>query len=422
MRGKGAEDRLAILQEARKRHYINAMADKLSGDVLVSVKDLIVTKGMETTACSRILKGWIPEYDATAVSRIRKLGAVIAKTNCDEFGFGSFNLNSAYGIPENPVAEGRVTGGSSGGSAALTAIMPDNHVSLATSTGGSIENPSAFCSVIGFVPSYGAVSRFGLISYLDSLDRIGIIGKDIGMISKAFDAIRGPDSRDGTAISIDEHLARPSSIAVIRELEEIAEPSIRKAFWKVIDASGMDVEEISLDISHSLEAYYVIAMAEASTNLARYCGLRYGMKGNVEGRHFDEYFREIRDAGFGDEAKRRIVAGTFIRMRGRMGRYYLKAMGVKARLSNLFRSAFSKADVLANPTMPVFPPKIRDVQKLKPVEHYRMDVATVPLAMSGLPHISLPLPTSLPSGITFTMPYKKDLSLLSFAQEAMTWM
>ncbi len=369
----------------------------------VSVKDNICTKGMQSSAGSKILEGYTPPFDATCVSRVKKeSGLIIGKTNQDEFGFGTFSVNSAYGIPKNPLDPTRTCGGSSGGAAGLAAALEMPHVALAESTGGSISCPAAFCNSVGLTPTYGLVSRYGLIDYANSLDKIGPVGKSVYDVALMLSIIAGHDTRDSTSIAkthydytthLGKNNLKGTKIAVPREYFMNVEKGVGKSVSKAIDALeelGASCREISLpSTKYALSSYYVIATSEASTNLARYCGLRYGLGIELSG-NYNEYFSRVRSAGFGDEAKRRIILGTFARMSGYRKAYYLKAMQVRTLIINEFKSAFKKFDIIAAPTMPMLPPKFTEIRRLKPAETYQMDVLTVPPNLAGIPMISLP--------------------------------
>lgn len=368
----------------------------------VSVKDNICTKGMLTTAGSRILETYIPVFDATAVKRIRESGGFIcAKTSMDEFGFGTFSTNCAYGIPKNPHDNERSCGGSSGGSGGLTAALDFPHISIAESTGGSISCPASFCGVVGITPTYGLVSRYGLVDYANSLDKIGCMGKTVWDAVLGLSLVAGNDSMDSTCLNekprdytkILEAPAIKAKLGIPMEYMNGLEPGVEKLFWdsvKKLESEGFEYEEISLpNTKHAISAYYIIACAEASTNLAKFCGLRYGLSGKMEG-DFNEYFSKIRSKGFGEEAKRRIILGTFARMAGYRSKYYLKAMKVRTLIINDFKKAFDDFDAIISPTMPILPPKFEEIKKLTPLENYQCDILTVPANLSGIPHISLP--------------------------------
>ncbi len=377
----------------------------------VSVKDNICTKGLQSSAGSSILDGYLPPFDATSVKRIKEAcGMIIGKTNQDEFGFGTFSVNSAYGVPKNPLDPARSCGGSSGGAAGLTQALDMPHVALAESTGGSISCPAAFCSVIGLTPTYGLVSRYGLIDFANSLDKIGPIGRYVYDTALLLSVIAGNDPRDSTSLQVAKkdytkcmsNDVKGMKIGVPKEYFKSVDSKIEKTVWaaiKKLEANGAKYEKVLLpNTKYALSAYYIIATAEASTNLARYCGMRYGLHLKLEG-NFDEYFSRVRSKGFGDEAKRRVILGTFARMSGYRDAYYLKAMRVRTLIINDFRKAFKRFDVLAAPTMPILPPKLSAIAKLSPIEQYQMDVLTVPANLAGMPMISMPAEEKKPIGL-----------------------
>ncbi len=373
---------------------------KLAG-LPVSVKDCICTAGLQSSAGSRILEGYIPIFDSTAVKKIKDEGGiVIGKTNQDEFGFGTFCTNSGFGIPKNPHDPTRCCGGSSGGAAGLTAALDLPHIALAQSTGGSISCPAAWCGVVGLTPTYGLVSRYGLIDYASSMDKIGLITKTVEDAALGLSVIAGHDPLDSTSIKKDvenyqQYLKemRTIRVGVPREYFEGVDPEIEKAVWDVIkrlESEGGKYEEISLKLTRAaLSAYYIIACSEASTNLAKFCGMRYGVEATIDG-NFNEYFSAIRTKYFGQEAKRRILLGTFARMAGYRDRYYLKAMQIRALVIKEFKQAFKQFDVLIAPTMPVIAPKFSEIEKLSPTQQYAMDVLTVGPNLAGIPHLSVP--------------------------------
>ncbi|MCS7094016.1 MAG: Asp-tRNA(Asn)/Glu-tRNA(Gln) amidotransferase subunit GatA [Candidatus Aenigmarchaeota archaeon] len=368
----------------------------------ISVKDNICTKGIQTTAGSKILEGYIPPFDATCVENVlREGGLIIGKTAMDEFGFGTFTTNCYYSIPKNPIDKRRVCGGSSGGAACLTLAADFPHIAIAQSTGGSIACPSSFTGTVGLTPTYGLVSRFGLIDYANSLDKIGCIGKEVYDVALLLSIIAGYDEKDSTSINKEktdytkflEENVKGLKVAIPREYFEGVDQEISQRVWdgiKILERIGIEYEEVSLPLTrYALPSYYIIAMAEASTNLAKFCGLRYGLSLELKG-NFNEYFSEVREVGFGEEAKRRVMLGTFVRMAGYRDAYYLKALKVRKLIINEFKKVFSKFDAIVAPTMPIVAPRFEDVEKLEPVEVYMMDVLTVPPELAGLPNISIP--------------------------------
>ncbi len=369
----------------------------------ISVKDNICTKDLETTAGSRILDGYIPPFDATVVQRVKNCGGIImGKTTMDEFGFGTFSLNSAHEIPRNAHDRARVAGGSSGGAAVLTALV-SHHVALAVSTGGSISCPAAFNGVIGLTPTYGIVSRWGLIDYANSLDKIGLMGQRVEDLEVVFSKIKGPDGKNAM-IKASRSMIRGGSkktmktlrIAVLDSVLSECDPRIVNQFHHSLDRLVAEdlIETDVVDIPSSrfsVAAYYIIATAEASTNLARYDGLRYGRQSRSHEEYFDEFFSQHRSKWFGKEAKMRILLGTFARMAGYKDKYYFKALKIRRALIQEFKEIFTKFDLVVTPTMPLFPPRIDEAHQLSPVEIYALDVLTIPPNLCGFPHLTLPM-------------------------------
>ncbi len=370
--------------------------------VAISVKDNICTKGIKTTAGSKILDSYVPPFNATCVEKVLKEGGfILGKTAMDEFGFGTFSVNCDYGIPKNPVDTDRTCGGSSGGAGCLTLAADFPHIAIAESTGGSISCPAAFTGTVGLTPTYGRVSRWGLVDYANSLDKIGCIGKTVKDVALLLSVISGPDEYDSTILNLPQEDftkylkadVKGMKIGVPKEYFENVDEKIVKAVWdaiKQLEELGASYKEVSLPhTKYSLPAYYIIAMAESSTNLAKFCGMRYGLHLPLQG-NFDEYFSAVRAGGFGEEAKRRIILGTFARMAGFRDAYYLKALKVRTKVIEDFKLAFKKFDVLAAPTMSVVAPRFDEIEKLEPIEVYMMDILTVAPNLAGIPMISVP--------------------------------
>ncbi len=378
---------------------------KLLG-IAVSVKDSICVKDVESTAGSRILQGYRPLFDAFAVQRVKEEGGVIiGKTSQDEFGFGGFSVNVGLGyeIPLNPFDKERSCGGSSGGAAGLSQKL-DGHIALGESTGGSIAEPASFCGVYGLCPTYGRVSRYGLIDFANSLDKIGPVGKNIEDAALLMGVISGYDAMDSTSLNVksenyESYLKKPvkgMKIGIIKEafgsgVEREVEKNVYNGIEE-LEEEGAKAEEISLElpIKHGIATYYMIATSEASTNLAKLCGMRYGMAEKLEGS-FNEYFTKVRSNNFGDEAKRRIIIGTFARMAGCRDAFYLKAMKVRTLMINEYKKAFKKFDALVSPTTSILAPKFSDIEKLTPLQHYMTDLMTVSPNVCGLPHLNVPV-------------------------------
>lgn len=366
----------------------------------VSVKDCICTKGLQSSAGSRILKGYEPPFDATVVHKIKRAGGVIVgKTQQDEFGFGTFSTNSGYGVPKNYLDPERSCGGSSGGAAGFTRAMDYPHIALGQSTGGSISCPASYCGVTGLTPTYGLVSRWGLIDYANSLDKIGVIAKSVEDCGSMLEVIQGFDTKDFTSLNtLKKTYSRLEGvenmvIGVPKEYMKCVGKDIQDMVWdavKYLESQGCKYKEVSLpNTKYALAAYYIIATSEASTNLSRYCGMRYGASPTVDG-DMNEFFSEARAEYFGEEVKRRILLGTFARMAGFKGKYYTKAFKVRSLVINDFEKAFKKVSVMVSPTMTSTAPKFSEIGGLTPVEQYKMDILTVGPNLAGIPHLNVP--------------------------------
>ncbi|HXX55015.1 MAG TPA: Asp-tRNA(Asn)/Glu-tRNA(Gln) amidotransferase subunit GatA [Methanoregula sp.] len=369
---------------------------KLAG-VAVAVKDNISTRGITTTCASKILEGYVPPYDAHVVALLRGEGAAIAgKTNMDEFGMGTTTENSAFGPTLNPHDTGRVPGGSSGGSAAAIAAGMVR-MALGTDTGGSIRCPAAFCGIVGLKPTYGRVSRYGLIAYANSLEQIGPMGKTVGDVSALMGVIAGHDRKDST--SHDRPFSHTPG-ADIRGLRigipaeyfgpgvdpEVA-ASVRKAIGKLEELGATTVPCSIPSMEYALAAYYVTCMSEASSNLARFDGVRYGPAADTKKSWHDAY-RDVRSAKFGTEVQRRIMLGTFALSSGYYGKYYAKAQVARENVRKDFARIFSEVDVIAGPTMPTVAFRLKE--KSDPLSMYLSDILTVPANLAGIPAISVP--------------------------------
>ncbi|WP_207589129.1 Asp-tRNA(Asn)/Glu-tRNA(Gln) amidotransferase subunit GatA [Halomontanus rarus] len=385
----------------------------------VAVKDNISTEGVRTTCGSRMLEDYVPPYDATVVSRLKDAGAtIVGKTNMDEFGMGTTTETSYFGAMENPAAPGRVPGGSSGGSAAAVAAG-DADLALGSDTGGSVRCPAAFCGVVGIKPTYGLVSRYGLVAYANSLEQIGPFGQTVEETAELLDVIAGPDDRDATTREPPEDSNSSYadaadgdvdglSIGVPTELLEGADEGVVETFWDALadlEDQGAEYHEVSLpSVEHAVEAYYVIAMSEASSNLARFDGVRYGNSGGYEG-NWNDAFGRAREEGFGDEVKRRILLGTYALSAGYHDKYYKKAQDARAWVKQDFDQALSDADVLASPTMPVPPFELGESLD-DPMQMYLADANTVPVNLADLPAVSVPAGETdgLPVGLQLVGP------------------
>ena len=401
----------AYLTLCKERAYrqaarVDALADK--GDALpplagvpIAVKDVFATKDVRTTAGSKILANFVSPYDATVVTRLEEAGAIIlGKTNCDEFAMGSSNENSGFYPVHNPRDHARVPGGSSGGSAAVVAAGTAV-ASIGSDTGGSIRQPAAFCGVVGLKPTYGRVSRYGLIAFASSLDHVGPFGKSVKDAALMLQSMAGREPLDSTSADVPvpnyldqiEQPVRGLRIGVPEEyFGEGLDAEVRSAVEAGIQElakAGCEIVPISLpNTKYAIPTYYVVATAEASSNLARYDGVRYGFRA-TDGKTLAEMYRRTRDAGFGAEVKRRIMLGTYVLSAGYYDAYYLKAQRVRRLLANDFHQAFTKVDAIVTPTAPT--PAFKLGEKTDdPLAMYLADIFTVTANLAGIPGISIP--------------------------------
>ncbi|BDG03309.1 Asp-tRNA(Asn)/Glu-tRNA(Gln) amidotransferase subunit GatA [Anaeromyxobacter oryzae] len=379
--------------------------------VPVAVKDIFVTKGVPTTAGSRILEGWIPPYDATVVERLEAAGAVlVGKLNMDEFAMGSSNENSAYKPCHNPWDLARTPGGSSGGSAAAVAAF-QVHGTLGTDTGGSIREPAAFCGVVGVKPTYGRVSRYGVIAFASSLDQVGPLARNVGDAALLLRTIAGHDPRDMTSSTrpVDDYLAaleggaKGLRIGVPKEwldgsgLDAGVADAVRAAL-AAYERLGARLVEISLPHSkYGIGAYYLIAPAEASSNLARYDGVRFGLRAG-DARGLKEMYAETRERGFGPEPKRRIMLGTYALSSGYYDAYYLRAQKVRTLIRRDFDAAFERCDVVAGPVTPSVAFRLGE-RTDDPLKMYLADIFTITCNLAALPGLSVPCGLEGASGL-----------------------
>jgi aspartyl-tRNA(Asn)/glutamyl-tRNA(Gln) amidotransferase subunit A len=428
----------AYLTLSEERAY--AQADKIDamvaagqplpamGGVPIAVKDVISTRGVRTTCGSKILENYIPPYDATAVTRLEEAGAVIVgKTNCDEFAMGSSNENSAYGPVQNPAAPGCVPGGSSGGSAA--AVAAELAVaSLGTDTGGSIRQPGAMCGIPAMMGSYGRVSRYGLIAFASSLDRIGPFARNVADVATVLKVMAGRDPNDSTSTTApvedyNAELSKPikgMKIGIPKEyfgagMDEGVRGKVTAGI-ELLRKLGCEIVDIHLPhTDYAIATYYIIATAEASSNLARYDGVRYGLR--VKSDSLLGMYRKTRGAGFGPEVKRRIVLGTYVLSAGYYDAYYLKGQKVRALIAQDFREGFQKVDAIVTPTSPVPPFKLGE-RTNDPLQMYLADIYTVTGSLAGIPGISVPcgkLPGGAPVGLQIFGPAFGEAPVLRLA-------
>jgi len=380
--------------------------------VPIAIKDVILTRGLRTTCASRMLETYIPPYDATAVIRIEQAGGVIiGKTNCDEFAMGSSNENSAFGPVRNPVALDRVPGGSSGGSAAViaqgTAVL-----ALGSDTGGSIRQPASFCGVTGVTPTYGRVSRYGLTAFASSLDHIGPLSRTVRDSARLLQVMAGRDEMDSTSafapvpdyVSALDGNIKGMKIGIPKEFFEGLATDTGDVIQKAIDTLrklGCEIREIRLPhTAYAVGCYYIICTAEASSNLARYDGVRYTRRSDAAGT-LQEMYRQTRDEGFGAECKRRIMLGTYVLSSGYYDAYYLKAQKVRALVARDYAQAFEQVDVIVGPVSPI--PAFKLGEKVNdPTSMYLSDIYTVTGDLAGIPCMSVPAgktPDGLPVGL-----------------------
>jgi aspartyl-tRNA(Asn)/glutamyl-tRNA(Gln) amidotransferase subunit A len=429
----------AFLSLSEERAFAQAQRiDKMASEgkplpplagVPVAIKDVMVTRDLRTTAGSKVLEHFVPPYDCTAVARMEAAGAVVlGKLNCDEFAMGSSNENSAYRPVHNPHDTSRVPGGSSGGSAAAVAAGMAV-ATLGSDTGGSIRQPAAFCGVVGLKPTYGRVSRYGLIAFASSLDHIGPFATTVKDAAIVLQTIAGRDPMDSTSADLPvpdyvAELEKPVQglkVGVPKEyFGEGLDPEVRQAVENAVQKlAELGCEVIPISLPHSeyaIPTYYIVATAEASSNLARYDGVRYGLRA-PKVRTLSEMYRRTRDAGFGMEVKRRIMLGTYVLSAGYYDAYYLKAQKVRTLLARDFEEAFKKVDVIAAPTSPT--PAFKIGEKANdPLAMYLADIYTVTANLAGIPGISVPCGMShdkLPIGLQLLGRHFDEATLLRAA-------
>ncbi len=400
---------------------------KLWEGVPIAIKDVLSTRGVRTTCGSKILYNFEPLYDASALLNYGEDVVMVGKANCDEFAMGSSTENSAYGPAKNPWDLGRVSGGSSGGSAAAVAAGM-GWWALGTDTGGSVRQPASLCGIVGLKPTYGRVSRYGLIAFASSLDQIGPMTRDVRDAALLLQAIAGHDPRDSTSANVEvpDYLAELEGgvaglrVGVIKELmDERIEASVRGVVEDVargLEDAGAEVGEVSLPHTrYALPTYYIIAPAEVSSNLSRFDGVRYGYRTPADGVH--EMYRRTREEGFGDEAKRRIMLGTYALSAGYYDAYYAQAQKVRTRIIEDYRAAYARYDVLISPTSPEVAFEI-GAKTHDPLTMYLSDICVVPVNLAGIPAISVPggLSEGLPVGVQLMSDHFTEPTLLRAAR------
>ncbi len=420
---KSWEGRISALLEFDPDRFDGSQSSGPLAGIPFAVKDNIAVAGFHLTCGSRILEPLVSSYSATAVERLMSAWAVpVANANLDEFGMGSSTDNSALAESHNPFDTERVCGGSSGGSAAAVAagLVP---FALGSDTGGSIRQPASFCGVFGLKPTYGAISRFGLVAYASSLDVVGVLARDIEVVRTVFHTARGIDDRDQSSIDYpkDTTEAEPRRIGVLRGLEDLA-PDVAEAYWETeakLKAVGLEIVDITLpSLEYVVPAYYTIATAEASANLARYTGIRYGMQ--AESTSYEELVKRTRTRGFGEEVKLRILLGTYVLRSGFQDQYYIRAQKIRTAISNDFAGAFEKVDLIM---MPVFPTTAfrHGSAGLTPFQQKLADKFTASANLAGIPALAFPTGTAdgLPVGMQILAPPRAEDRIFK-AVEALT--
>nr|AAU82761.1 glutamyl-tRNA amidotransferase subunit A [uncultured archaeon GZfos19C8] len=421
--------------EVDKRRNEEEYGQKKLLGVPIAIKDSITTKGIQTTCASNILTGYVPPYDAMVIEALKQEGAIIiGKTNMDEFCMGTSTETSYYGPTRNPHDPSRVPGGSSGGSAAAVAAG-EAVIALGSDTGGSIRCPASFCGIVGLKPTYGFVSRYGLIAYANSLEQIGPMASTVTDTALLLEVISAKDERDSTQIKLDNNAStnyrcswlndgrsdtiKGMKIGVPKDFIEGVSPEVGKAVWDSVhkfEELGATYEEISMrNLKYALASYYILAMSEASSNLARFDGLRYGLRSGKD-EDWHSTFSRIRGEGFGEEVKRRIILGTYALSAGYYGKYYLKALKVRTLIKNEFEDALKTHDILAMPTMPFVAFELGERIK-DPLSLYLADVNTVSVNLAGVPSVSIPCGSSegLPIGLQLVGKYFDEDVILKAA-------
>ena len=422
------EAALASAKEVQAKIEAGELTGPLAG-VPFAIKDNMCTKGVLTTCSSKILENFIPQFDCEAVKRLTDAGAVIiGKTNMDEFAMGSTTETSAYGSTKNPRNTEHVPGGSSGGSAAADAAN-ECFAALGSDTGGSIRQPASYCGVVGMKPTYGTVSRYGLIAYGSSLDQIGPLCKDVTDCATIMEIIAAHDTKDSTSVERDDTDFTSALVDDVKGLRigiprdyfgEGLDPEVKEAVLnaaRVLESKGAVVEEFDLSlVEYAIPTYYTIAAAEASSNLERFDGVKYGYRASdYEGLH--NMYKKTRSEGFGPEVKRRIMLGSFVLSSGYYDAYYLKALRVKAMIKKAFDEAFAKYDLILGPVAPTTAPKLGSSLS-DPIKMYLGDIYTISVNLAGLPGISVPCgkdSKGLPIGVQMIGDCFKEKNLIRAA-------
>lgn len=417
------DDALAQAEVADKA-LAQESAHPLTG-VPIAVKDNILVKGRRASAASKMLENYVATYDATCIERLKSAHPVLlGRVNMDEFAMGSSTENSAFGQTKNPIDPTRVPGGTSGGSAAAVAahMAP---IALGTDTGGSVRQPASFCGVYGFKPTYGGISRYGLIAMGSSLDQLGIVSRSVKDIETVFKTVGGPDAMDATTLPKAEGVKNVKRVGVPRAFVKDAQPDVVKEFERGLEAlasRGYEIVDIELPTAPlALAAYYIIMPAELSTNLARFDGARYGL--HVNGENLKDDYKLSRAAGFGAEARRRIILGTYILSHGYYDAYYRRAVLLRASLAQEFDAVFKNVSFIATPTAPG--PAFKIGEKLDPLSLYLEDIFTVSANLAGVPAISAPFGTvvrdgvQLPVGVQFMAQKRGEGALFEVARDLM---
>jgi aspartyl-tRNA(Asn)/glutamyl-tRNA(Gln) amidotransferase subunit A len=398
-----------------------------SGKFLFSAADSLTSKDMATRSGSRLLDGYRPVFDAAAIEKLKAAGGkLIGKTNLDEFGFGSFCTTSAFGVPKNPYDLERSCGGSAGGSACAAAVI-DDHVSLGVSTVGSICCPASFCGVYGLVPTYGRVSRHGVIDSAGSVDTVGLLSSDPKKLAEFLPIISGKDTRDPTSCSqpaLELKGKKIRSVAVPEESLTDLSGDVLSAFDSslgILKSMGIDVKMIKMPSQkYALPALHMLAAAEASTFLASFVGMRYGQQEGDLALKFDDYFTSFRTEYFGDEAKRKILLGTYARMAGQRDRYYIRSLRTRNHMISAYKQVFADHDAVLTPTMPFVSPKFSDISKMSPAATYKAGCLTAPPGLAGMPHLSVPCGyngSGMPIGMQFVTDHWNEDPLLTIAKD-----